>query len=257
MNLSDQRQLCQPRVQNKSINNPMNFQNLPSQSACLLPTVNDRHMYLLSHCKTSSGDSHVSHKVQGMICPEQISRMVRFLLEEPRQTGGMEHGVTTLDVFLQFKYYFTSATFFFSATQSAKERECCDIGFIAWERWLRSSLWLMSVRSHESSKVTFSNVFSFVWPSASSTIPNRIYVRYLCPSIYVRSTYNLRTSHRAFSFVGLVNQPRTIPNCTYELPTSFCYQSWTIPNRTYDLRTSPYKRATRLKLFATSSRIRG
>ena len=49
-----------PRVQNKSINNPMNFQNLPSQSACLLPTVCDRHMYLLSHCKTSSGDSHIN-----------------------------------------------------------------------------------------------------------------------------------------------------------------------------------------------------
>ena len=39
MNLYWPAQLCQLRVSNKSINKPMNFQNLPFQSACLLPTV--------------------------------------------------------------------------------------------------------------------------------------------------------------------------------------------------------------------------
>ena len=52
----------------------------------------------------------------------------------------MEHGVTTLDVFLtiQFNFYFTSAP------QSAKERECCIIGFIAWERMTPIGVILMT-----------------------------------------------------------------------------------------------------------------
>jgi hypothetical protein len=43
----------------------------------------------------------------------------------------MEHGVITLDVFSTIQPL--SLLFFTSAPQSAKERECCNIGFIAWE----------------------------------------------------------------------------------------------------------------------------
>ena len=136
-----------------------------------------------------------------LICHEQISRMVRLLM---RGTSTYRrHGAWGNYPGRVFTIQPLSLLFFTSAPQSAKERECCNIGFIAWEGWpLIGVIFIMTIAigsfqpttSHRES-IYLSNLVNHAHDSVSciQSTPSALHVL-RDPKLFATSSRN-KTSH--------------------------------------------------------------